>query len=160
MLNFIFWLSNIIFLLCMHVLERRKKNQISAARKGNARKEGQVFESGDAPSPCPRQHSLSCCCTGCACGAPCPCWGQDLSLALLAPRHWHCCLLRTAREHKAGAVSAGLVLYYSSLLRAWRWCSSGACGREQRGWGPTARSLGSSHLVVRCLHVGCIQWRR
>lgn len=38
-------------------------------------------------------------------------------------------------EHKPGAVSAGLGLCRSSLLRAQRWHSSSGCGREQRGWG-------------------------
>lgn len=83
----------------------------------------------------------------------CPCWGQELSLALLAPCHCPYCLLRAAREHKPGGVSSGLVLCCSSLLRAHRWHSSSGRGREQRGW----CGFCSLHVPPLC-HLAPVTW--
>lgn len=120
----------------LYACARKEKNNLISARKGNARKEGQVFQSGNVPSPYPRQYSLSHCCTGCACRAPGPCQGQEpslgppgsMSLALAAV--WELPESTNPVLFLLGCFSAVL-----SLQRAQRWCSSGGHSREQRGWG-------------------------
>lgn len=139
MLNFIPWPSNIIFLLCMHVLEKRKKIRFQPGKE-MPEKKGKYLKSGNTPSPCPRQHSLS------------HCWDVPAEHSVPAGARGTAAFSELP-EHKLGAVSAGLVLSCSSLLRAQRWHSSSGCGREQRGWG----GFCSLHVLPRG-HLAPVPW--
>lgn len=152
MLNFIPWPSSIIFLLCMHVLEKRGKKIRFQPGKEMPEKKGKYLSleilpapvQGSIPSPIavqdvPAGHSV-----------PAGARTHHLPSCLL---HWLCCLLGAAREHKPGAVSAELGLCCSSLLRAQRWHSSGGHGREQRGWD----GFCSLHVSPRS-HLAAVTW--
>lgn len=158
MFNFILWPSNIIFLLCVHVLEK-KKNWISA-RKGNATKEGQVFESGNAPSPCPRQHSLSHCCTGCACRAPRPCWGQEPSLG---PPGSTSLALAAVSELPESTNQVLFLLGCFSAVPPCRGLRGGAAPvvtAGSRGDGVTSAPCVSHPKVTWLLSLGAVRWPR
>lgn len=167
MFNFILWPSNIIFLLCVHVLEKRKKIGFQPGKE-MPQKKGKYLSlemlpapvQGSIPSPIaaqdmPAEHHV-------------PAGARSHHLALLAPRHWHWLRSRSSQRAQTRCcfcwvVSLLFLLAEGSEVVQLQWSWQGAegmgwlllpaCSHPKVTW---LLSLGA----VRRPRVGCIQRRR
>lgn len=106
MLNFILWPSNIFFFALYACARKEKKIRFQLGKKVSENKGKYLsLALSKAAFPLPLLHRI-------CLQSTMSLLGPGLVTCSLAP--WHCCLLRAARDHKPGAVSAGLVLCCSS----------------------------------------------